>query len=84
MNCQLFADILRVCWGDCFIQLAFRHPINSHRVTGGSNAAISTAIDRDKINHVVGFSVLRLPLIEGVAPWMFAVRRHDNGKIRLK
>jgi len=81
---QLLADVLGIGRRYRFVQLAFVHPVNSHRVTGGGDAAIPPAVDRNKINHVVRFPVLRLPLIKCVTSRVFAVWRDGNFEIRLE
>jgi len=81
---QLAADKLRVCWRDGFVQLTFRHPINPHCITGSGNAAITPAVNRNKINHVISSSILRLPFIKCVTTGVLPMRWNSNWKIRLK
>ena len=81
---QLFSDKFHIYRRDCLIHFVFGHPVNTHRIFGGCNSAIPPAVDRNKINHVVCFSVLGFALVERVADRMFPVWRDGDFKIRLK
>src|SRR3954465_9408173 len=75
---QLTTDQLGVRWRNCFVDLAFGHPIDAHRVARSGERTIAAAGHLHEVSPLVRLTEMRLSLVERVNLRMLLMPRDDD------
>ena len=81
---ELPANQFRVGRGDCFVDFAFRHPTDPHRVPSCGQCAVAAAGDLHEILPLIRLAEMGFAFVEGVNLGVFLVGRGCDREAGLK